>query len=94
MFLFLLPFLFLPASLLCVFTHLVVNSGPDVEALVRALLCNFWLHYEKMVVVLMKQMEGMAEERDDIVYDENQQCGIVPIQISECIFPLWLFSLL
>lgn len=79
---------------LCMFTHLVVNSGPDVEGLVRALLYNFWLHYEEAVIVLMKEMEGMTEERDDIVYDENQQCGILPIQISESIFPLWLFSLL
>lgn len=93
-FLFLLPFLFLPASLLCMFTHLVVNSGPDVEALGRALLCNFWLHYEETVIVLMKEMERTTEERDDIVYDENQQCGILPIQISKSIFPLWLFSLL
>lgn len=59
-FLFLLPFLLLPAPLQCAFTQSVVNSGPDVEALVRALLCNFWLHYEKTVIVLMKQMEGMT----------------------------------
>lgn len=84
----------LPVSLLCMFTHLVVNSGPDVEALVRALLCNFWLHYEETVIVLMKEMERTTEERDDIVYDENQQCGILPIQISKSIIPLWLFSLL
>lgn len=24
--------------------------------------------------MLMKQMEGMTEERDDVFYDENQQC--------------------
>lgn len=29
----------------------------------RALLYNFWLHYVKTVIELMKQMEGMREER-------------------------------
>lgn len=40
-FLLLLPFLLLLVFLPCVLAQSVVSSGPDVEALVTALLCNF-----------------------------------------------------
>jgi len=80
-------------SLQCTFMQTIVNWGPDAEALVRALLCNFWLHYMKTLIELMKQMEGMREERDDVACEENQWCWNTAYP-TKCASPFWLFYLL